>query len=434
MMFPVYFVDQDPKETGLPADDICYLVTKKGIFLKKKVGYIESVAPVDKISFLEEIQPDAKMDINPIEAEDAVQVFTFFRAVYNLHRAESATILFYNSQTGQYKIEAPHQKVSGGGVNYARGSVMVDGYDMVGTIHSHANFNAFHSGTDKADEKSFDGLHITFGHVADDQFSISCSIVANGYRVIVDPKLYIKGLKEVQKMTYAGSSYQIYDTKTKQMVEKKTQPQYSLRYEFDLPKEKYVYPKSWLKKVEPFTVSVSNQYPKGSAWDWRRSAASNPKLIGPYESGTKPISFPSHGKDEEYNPCASCVFKMHKIEWAIEQFTELDDFDDFDDEDYDPVESHMDEDDGSTMIFEGEPVELGADGLYRHPVYGVVDPVELGLIAPEQLIQEQFESDDYLNAETKENIETPEVSDDIPEMLKDKPKSWVERFWRKVTE
>lgn len=434
-MFPVYFVDQDPKQTGLPEDEICYLVTKKGIFLKKKVGYIESIAPVDKISFLEEIQPDAKMDINPIEAEDAVQVFTFFRAVYNLYQAESAVLLFYNQQTGQYKIESPHQKVSGGGVHYSRGSVMVDGYDMVGTIHSHANFNAFHSGTDQGDEKTFDGLHTTFGHVADDQFSISCSIVANGYRVIVDPKLYIKGLKEVQKMTYAGSSYQVYDFKTKQMVEKKSQPQFSLRYEFDLPKSAYVYPKTWLKNVEKY-AATNQQYPNNSKWDWRRSTSQNLKLIGPYESGTKPISFPDHEKEEDFNPCETCVFKMHKIEWAIEQFTEEvdEDFEDFDADDYEPIECHMDNDDGSCLIFEGEPVERGEDGLYRHPVYGVVDPVELGLISPEQLIQDQFESDDYLNVDSKEPSKTPEVSDDIPEMLKDKPKSWVEKFWRKVTQ
>lgn len=38
-----------------------------------------------------------------------------------------------------------------------------DGYELIGTIHSHCDFAAFHSGVDDADEINFDGLHITIG-------------------------------------------------------------------------------------------------------------------------------------------------------------------------------------------------------------------------------------------------------------------------------
>lgn len=445
--FPVYFVDQDPSKTGLPDDEICYLVTKKGVYLKKKVGYIESVAPVDKISFLEEIQPDAKMDIKPIKAEDAAKVFTFFRSVYNIHRGEAVVLLFYNEQTGEYKIEAPSQKVSGGGCSYARGSVRVEGYDLIGTIHSHANFSAFHSGVDQGDEKSFDGLHITFGNVADDEFSISCSIVANGYRVITDPYQYIEGLKDTQKMTFAGSTYSTYDFKTKQMVKKTTEPKYELRYQIDLPKDKFVFNKSWLKKVEKQYSTVS--YGKRSKWDWRKNKwtyddfndvhealSKSPYNVG-VSPNVKPLEFPKHDpKDfDDYNPCETCVFRNHKIEWAIEQYTdEIDD--DFDEDweegiDYEVVGSHMESDDGSLM-FEGEPVVLDGDGHYRHPKYGIVDPVELGLLSPEDLIEDQFNSDDYLTKESDNPI-VPAVNDDeIPDILKDKPKNWIQRFWSRA--
>lgn len=41
--------------------------------------------------------------------------------------------------------------------------LLSDGYELIGTIHSHCDFAAFHSGVDDADEINFDGLHITVG-------------------------------------------------------------------------------------------------------------------------------------------------------------------------------------------------------------------------------------------------------------------------------
>lgn len=59
------------------------------------------------------------------------------------------------------------------------------GYVLFGSIHSHADFEAFHSGVDDADEIDFDGLHITIGHVNKD-FSYSARWIVSEIEVPKD--------------------------------------------------------------------------------------------------------------------------------------------------------------------------------------------------------------------------------------------------------
>jgi hypothetical protein len=102
----------------------------------------------------------------------------------------------------------PQQSVSHGGVNYRRkGLTFSDefagtGYVPVGTIHSHCDFQAFHSGTDHGDEISWDGLHITFGHNDKEEFTISASMMMNGRRAKIDPESVLEGITLVKDDFY----------------------------------------------------------------------------------------------------------------------------------------------------------------------------------------------------------------------------------------
>ena len=73
----------------------------------------------------------------------------------------------------------------------------MENFLCVGTIHSHCDFGAFHSGTDIGDEEDFDGLHVTFGHNNLVEFSISATIVVNGNRLQVDPLEVLEGIEPV---------------------------------------------------------------------------------------------------------------------------------------------------------------------------------------------------------------------------------------------
>ena len=57
-----------------------------------------------------------------------------------------------------------------------------EGFVAFGTIHHHCNIAAFQSGTDLADEKKVDGLHITIGNMEASEHSIHCRMYIKGSR------------------------------------------------------------------------------------------------------------------------------------------------------------------------------------------------------------------------------------------------------------
>jgi proteasome lid subunit RPN8/RPN11 len=192
-MFPIYLAD---RRNMNPKDDICYIVAKNGLFVKKKLGIMESITPVKDVPSLEyEVVPYAKMKLPKISKPIFCSIFSVFRKVYELYRSESTALLFYNEKKKKFKVGIPYQKVSFASVEAIKmGSPQ--GYITVASVHSHCNFSAFHSGTDITDEEYIEGLHITIGNVDEDQFSLVASIVSNGKRFKVDPLDFINGIDE----------------------------------------------------------------------------------------------------------------------------------------------------------------------------------------------------------------------------------------------
>ena len=192
-MFPIYLAD---RRNMNPKDDICYIVAKNGLFVKKKLGIMESITPVKDVPSLEyEVVPYAKMKLPKIPKPVFCSIFSVFRKVYELYRSESTALLFYNEKKKKFKVGIPYQKVSFASVEAVKmGSPQ--GYITVASVHSHCNFSAFHSGTDITDEEYIEGLHITIGNVDEDQFSLVASIVSNKKRFKVDPLDFINGVDE----------------------------------------------------------------------------------------------------------------------------------------------------------------------------------------------------------------------------------------------
>ena len=255
-MFKV-FVNDGSQE--MPDDDILFIVAKEGTFLKKKLGVMESIAPVKNISTLNEIETMAKLHINKIPAPIIAKTIEFFRKVNtDINGSEAIVIDFYNIETGKHKIDAPFQQVSGASLDYTK-PASPDGWNMIGTIHSHNTMSAFHSTIDDKDEKYFDGLHITIGNVDEEFVSISASIVSNGTRFNVDPAEYIDGVKLVvdvdEEVEKSYGSVTRWDPKKKQMV---SQPstytykvkRYDKRYDFDVSENQKRFNQKWMKKVK----------------------------------------------------------------------------------------------------------------------------------------------------------------------------------------
>ena len=100
-----------------------------------------------------------------IPAELIGQAWHFFRHIWNKHHTEAMVDITWHPTKG-YRLFVPKQSTSGSHVSAIRNPEHYErGSRHVGTIHSHCNFTAFHSGTDTGDADDHDGLHITIGHV-----------------------------------------------------------------------------------------------------------------------------------------------------------------------------------------------------------------------------------------------------------------------------
>jgi len=429
-MFPIYLY----KGGELPADEICYLIAKQGIFLKKKVGLVESVTKVDKISILNELKPWAKMDLPKISGPQMAKVISFFKAVVETYSGEANVFLYYSEEKNKYTLGVPKQEVTAASLAYEEGTG-IPGYNLIGTIHSHARMSAFHSPTDDKDEKHFDGLHITVGHLTDDYQSLSVSIVVNGYRVIVDPCDYIDKCVsvEVPRNSYTYNSYN--NTKIYKYIDGKmtlVEPEtivkppirYDKRFEIQVSENQRQFNKKWLKKVSrkvwtSKTYAARNQnymdyeffdffgsgYDSLTEWMINKGKMGNTKNIlnvGPVKDG---IKFPDHGDFEdfedsgnldEYNPCRNCIFKDSKLEYAYEILeTSIDP-----DEDLPETNNFiLDE----TECMEKDDGSLAYDLKQEFPQ------------TPEDLVEEQLRSEAYLHEhENKVLIPTPDGNPTTP--------------------
>jgi rubrerythrin len=358
-------------QTEMPKDDIYYVIGKEGIFLKKTMGVMDSLAPVKQISTLESVATSARMRISKIPGPKFAKVIEFFRAVYQEHYAEAIVLLFYDEEKKIHTIFPPQQKVSGGACDYDRG-ISIEGLTMIGTIHSHGGMSAFHSGIDDKDEETFDGLHITIGNMRDAEVSISASIVANGYRVMIDPCDYVEQLsltrdidEQEEKATttiYRYINGKLIKDEKKTSRYSYTQRRYDKRYVVTVTDHQKRFNKKWLKMVEKMTYSYNTVYGRGAhasnqrgwgtnfdanAWDWRNwqpwrrnqnlpsTIVQGQKTIPPQNVGpqkTPGVVFPSHHLIDDENPCSTCVYRDEKIDWAIKQYTE--EVDGPDEEDY----------------------------------------------------------------------------------------------------
>ena len=258
----------------------------------------------------------------------------------------------------------------------------IDGYTMIGDIHSHANFSAFHSGIDDKDEQSFDGLHITIGNNGDAEVSISTSIVSNGQRFIADAGDYVNGIsltRDVDETVERPfSTVYIWDKEQKKLVPKESQKTYTVRrfdkrYVSSVSRKYQRCPAGWMKLVEKqawasyATGSYGHQPWLNQTWrNWNtthydpnawknRNQKTNPTGSPPLiPATTKPIALPPHVQTEPYeevldengfNPCEACPFQAHKIDWALEQITNAE------------LNSNDGDEAGQLTDSEGNPVE-----------------------------------------------------------------------------
>lgn len=316
-MFPVYYFEKLPET--LPDDKICYIISKY-IYLKKRVGLVDSLVQVDSIDMGVTIPEYAKMNLPKIKAKVFGQVLGFFRMIYKEYRTEAGTILNLKTHPQNPKLKkvdftVPHQRVSSGSCKY---EIVIDPtYINCGTIHSHANFSAFHSGTDINDERYFDGLHITVGHVDQNKFSVSACVVVNGKRVKVNPSKYIEGLIKITEddnSYFSGDHLDYFSVEDDSLV---------------------IEDKKYLNRVTPLYRSyrpiqmTAKDKQKQIEFEWAKPR------------GVTDLFNQFGSLEEEVAPCQSCVFKEVRLDMLYDEI-DLEESDIFSESDKNLMEKSQD--------------------------------------------------------------------------------------------
>ena len=152
-----------------------YIVaTKDGYYVHRTFHFGRVLVPTDEAPLTPDLKPTLWTDIPKLPNELIGQAYSFFKAIYEKRKSEAMVDITWSEEKG-YGLFVPPQTATGGGVNAKRNPEHYKG-QIVGTIHSHCNFNAYHSGTDTHDADGHDGLHITIGDVLKQEPSIALMI------------------------------------------------------------------------------------------------------------------------------------------------------------------------------------------------------------------------------------------------------------------
>lgn len=173
-----------------------YLVSREGIYLRKwatlGTGTIRlNTMPDNVVGKIGNYNGFFSWDAPPVPAILCAQIVDFFRRIWDKHRAEAEVILTARVESVEgratvkdWRVFIPTQRVSGGGVESVfEPTHIARNHLIVGSMHSHCNFSAFHSGIDEADAKGMDGLHITIGHVDKTVPQYAAMVSINGMHV-----------------------------------------------------------------------------------------------------------------------------------------------------------------------------------------------------------------------------------------------------------
>lgn len=158
------------KDGRRPQDGIRYLLAKSGIYKQVSNPFYTACVKVAGIGQFEDTAENVKLHVPKLPLALFRQAEAFFAAVYGKHEAEAVVLLLANPVLGEWRMEVPSQQIREGSLHVAYDPASViapDGFEVFGTMHSHAGTKAFHSGTDDHDEVCSDGLHITIGNLGE---------------------------------------------------------------------------------------------------------------------------------------------------------------------------------------------------------------------------------------------------------------------------
>jgi hypothetical protein len=192
----------------LPDPDLPYYVmAREGLFLHRKTQ-------IGKALIKEKTMPKSLGGVGQaaanglftwsgpkVPATIIAQATHFFRRIYDKYQTEAEVLITMHNETGAFRLFVPFQRVNGAGVKSIYEPSHIDkNYTVVGTLHSHCYFSAFHSGTDSADASDMDGIHFTLGMLQNNPPEIVCMVAMNGV------EFHYKNVSEIAELDYTADT------------------------------------------------------------------------------------------------------------------------------------------------------------------------------------------------------------------------------------
>lgn len=162
-----------------------YVVAADGTYLHRKTalgrGIVRHTKTPAKLKRTGFFNGNFVFEANEIPATIYAQAVSFFKRIWDEHKTEAEVIITQHRETLEYRLFIPHQRVSHGGVYSIYNPRHIDPmYLVVGTFHSHCNFNPYHSSTDEGDARDMDGIHGTIGYLDREVPEMALMVAMNG--------------------------------------------------------------------------------------------------------------------------------------------------------------------------------------------------------------------------------------------------------------
>jgi len=187
-------------EDGSPAPEANEVILgSNGVFCRRSLGFADALVPALNVPGLDRVQPWLAFNWPKIELRHLEISRAFFARIFQLHQGEGMLYLGYKRDEARYDVFCSSQEVDAASVE-ADPMPRQRGWRAVGTIHSHAGMLAGHSSIDSADEQGFNGIHITLGNLGLPVGTLSCSVVIDGYRFVVDPSQLVEDITPRKRM------------------------------------------------------------------------------------------------------------------------------------------------------------------------------------------------------------------------------------------
>lgn len=191
-LFSVHPPMEKPDDYPLPDNGPYYIYTRNGWLVHRRFHWGRGLFRTKEPPSIAQPTPFLWSDVG-IPIERIGQAWSFFRSIWETRHSEAMLDLIFDPDEARrakrtakqgfddlgYRWMVWPQQASSGGVECKRDTTKIRG-QRVGTIHSHCDFGAYHSGTDEHDAKEDDGLHITLGHVNTNKPSIAIMMSVSG--------------------------------------------------------------------------------------------------------------------------------------------------------------------------------------------------------------------------------------------------------------